>query len=153
LVGEVHYLALSYELNKITDEQDIPKIAPPTQNDEFTEVSIEQPYIHYAVGVQYALTHTRLRPFIGLSVFGQSKLEEQFEYVFKNKITGEDVLVTTKRNESTFQMPFLRFNVGVEYPILGKIKAQLEGSYDVKLGNIPQFQQLYQLKGVVLYRF
>ncbi len=153
LVAEAQYVALSYEVNKITDKTDIPMIAPPSPSDEFDEVLIQQPYIHYALGLQYAFMRTRLKPFIGFSIFGQSKLEEQFKYQFENKTTKEYVFVTTKRHEASFQMPFLRFSVGAEYPIFNKFKAQVEGSYDVKLGSSLQFQPLYQVKGAILYRF
>lgn len=153
IVGEAHYLALSYDLDKITDKQDIPKLNPPSVNDEFLEVWVQQPYWQYALGVQYALTRTRLKPYIGLSIFGQTKLEEHFEYQFKNKLTKETIFIKTKRNEATFQMPFLRFKVGVEYPIFNKFKAQVEGSYDVTLGSSLQFKPLYQVKGTILYRF
>ncbi len=153
ILGEAEFVALSYEVNKINGVQDIPNITPPTINDELKEVHVGQPYWHYSLGLQYALTRTRLKPYIGVSALGQSKLEEKFEYKFENKLTREDVFVKTKRNDDSFQMPFLRFQAGAEYPIFGKIKAQLEGSYDVNIGNVPQFKPLWQLKGVVLYRF
>ncbi|MBL7818905.1 MAG: hypothetical protein JNL70_28150 [Saprospiraceae bacterium] len=152
VLGEVEYVALSYEVSKITG-LDIPTIAPPTANDELKEVRVEQPYWHYSLGLQYALTKTRLKPYIGVSALGQSKLEEKFEYQFENKLTKEDVFVKTMRNDNSFQMPFLRLQAGAEYPIFGKIKAQVETSYDVNIGNVQQFKPLWQVKGAVLYRF
>lgn len=152
ILGEVEYVALSYEVSKITG-LDIPTIAPPTVNDELKEVHVGQPYWHYSLGLQYALTRTRLKPYIGISALGQSKLEEKFEYQFENKLTKEDVFVKTMRNDNSFQMPFLRLQAGAEYPIFGKIKAQVETSYDVNIGNVPQFKPLWQVKGAILYRF
>ena len=90
---------------------------------------------------------------MGVNIVGQSKLEEKFEYQFMNKITKEDISVQVIRNEASFQAPLFRLNVGAEYPIWHKIKGQLEGSYDVKLSDIPQFKPLWQLKAAVLYRF
>ena len=152
ILGEAEYVALSYEVDKISG-LDIPTIAPPTINDELKEVHVAQPYWHYSLGLQYALTRTRLKPYIGVSALAQSKLEEKFEYKFENKLTKEDVFIQTKRNENSFQMPFLRLQAGAEYPIFGKIKAQFEGSYDINIGNVPQYKPLWQLKGAVLYRF
>ncbi len=152
VLGEVEFVALSYEVDKING-LDIPTITPPSINDELKEVHVGQPYWHYSLGLQYALTQTRLKPYIGVSALGQSKLEEKFEYKFENKQTREAVFVQKKRNDDSFQMPFLRLRAGAQYPVFRKFKAQLEGSYDVNLGNVPQFKPLWQIKGIVLYRF
>jgi hypothetical protein len=47
----------------------------------------------------------------------------------------------------------LRLHAGAEYPFFKKFRAQLEGSYDVKMDKMHQFQPFFQLKGAVLYRF
>ena len=153
IVGEAQFLTLSYEVNKLTGERDIPVINPPTANDVFHEVRVEQPYWQYALGLQYVFGNKRLKPYIGTSLVGQSKMEEKFEYQFQNRVTREDVFVRTKRHDDSFQLPIMRLNVGAEYPIWRKIQAQIEGSYDVKVNNIPQFKPLWQLKAAVLYRF
>ena len=116
-------------------------------------MGVEQPYWHYSLGLEYALSPKRLKPFVGLSVFGQTKLEEKFEYQFQSLKKRSDVYLYKDRNEDTFQTPFLRFRAGAEYPIYRRIKAQAESSYDVKLLNSPQFRPLWQLKGAILYRF
>ena len=153
IVGEAQFLTLNYEVNKLTGERDIPVINPPTANDVFHEVRVEQLYWQYALGLQYVFGNKRLKPYIGTSLVGQSKMEEKFEYQFQNRVTREDVFVRTKRHDDSFQLPIMRLNVGAEYPIWRKIQAQIEGSYDVKVNNIPQFKPLWQLKAAVLYRF
>ena len=153
VVGEAQFLSLSYDVGKITGELDIPQINPPTANDFLHEVRVEQPYWQYALGLQYAFGQKRLKPFIGASIVGQSKLEEKFEYQFINSVTGDDIFVKTMRNEDSFQLPLLRLNIGAEYPIWRKLKGQIEGSYYVKLSHIPQFKPLWQIKTAVLYRF
>jgi hypothetical protein len=153
IVAEAQYLALRYDKDKMTNDVNIPIITPPSPDDVFKKVVVEQPYGHYSVGFQYILFQKQLQPYIGMSVLAQSKLDEKFEYKFENSVTGEDVYVRTVRDEATFQLPFLRLNGGVSYPIFKKFKAQLEGSYDVKLNKIPQFRPIWQVKGAILYRF
>jgi hypothetical protein len=153
IVGETQFLDLNYDVDKISSNQDIPTVAPPTPNDVFNIVRLEQPYIHYSVGLQYVLLQKTLKPYLGLSLLGQSKLEEKFVHHFKNQVTREDVFVKTQRRNHRFEAPFLRLQMGAEYPIFKKLKGQLEGSYDVQLNHVPQFEPTYQLKGGVLYRF
>lgn len=153
VVGEAQYLTLDYDVEKILYRFDIPTISPPMPNDSLQKVSVEQPYWHYSLGLQYVFGNRRLKPYFGMSLVGQSKQEEQFQYHFKNSITKEFVLVETKRNEDSYQLPIMRLNMGAEYPIWGKLKAQLEGSYDISVGSIPQFKPLWQLKTAILYRF
>ncbi len=153
IVGEAQYLALSYETNKLTGNLDIPIITAPSTDDEFKEVRVKQPYFYSSLGLQYVLTRTKLKPYVGASALALSKLEEKFEYQFENKLTKEDVLVSTRRNEASFKLPFLRLQTGFEYPIFKKIKAHLEGSYDVNLGNSLRFKPLTQIKVGILYRF
>ncbi len=153
IVAEAQYLALNYSVDKIQETNDIPTINPPTRNDVFLQVKVKQPYWHYALGMEYAIGHQRFKPYVGLSVFGQTKLEEQFEYKFISLRRRNDVFVYTDRNDNSFQKTFLRLRTGVEFPIYKQIKAQVEGSFDIKTRNLPQFQPLWQLKGSVLYRF
>jgi hypothetical protein len=153
IVGETQYLFLSYEADKITPDLDIKLITPPTLNDTFQSVKVKQPYWQYALGVQYLLSESRLKPYIGINVLGQSKLKEQFEYEYLNAPTNTPVFVQTVRKEKLFQVPFIRFQVGASYPLFSKINAQIEGSYDVKLDNATQFKPLWQVKTGLLYRF
>ena len=153
IVGEAQYLALNYSVAKIDETNDIPTINPPTRNDVFLQVNVEQPYWHYALGLEYAIGHQRFKPFVGMSVFGQTKLEEKFEYKFISLRRRNDVYVYTDRHDNSFQTPFLRLRTGAEYPIFKQINAQAEASFDIKTRKLPQFQPLWQLKGSVLYRF
>lgn len=153
MVGEAQYLALNYETNKLIGNLDIPIITAPSIDDEFKEVRVKQPYFYYSLGLQYTVTTTKLKPYVGASALALSKLEEKFEYRFENKQTKEDILVSTRRDEASFKLPFLRLHAGVEYPVFKKIKAQLEGCYDVNLGNSLQFKPLTQIKIGILYRF
>ncbi len=153
IIGEAQFMALSYDVEKITAELDIPNITPPTPNDVFHEVKVQQPYWQYALGLQYGFGNKRLKPYLGTSLVGQSKLEEKFEYQFQNQVTRENIFVITKRHDDTFQLPIIRLNVGVGYPIWRKIQAQIEGSYDFKVNDIPQFKPLWQVKSSFLYRF
>ncbi len=153
IVAEAQFLSLKYAIDEILDDDDVPTINPPAKNYVLKQVGVEQPYWHYSLGLEYALSPKRLKPFVGLSVFGQTKLEEKFEYQFQSLKKRSDVYLYKDRNEDTFQTPFLRFRAGAEYPIYRRIKAQAESSYDVKLLNSPQFRPLWQLKGAILYRF
>lgn len=153
IVAEAQYLTLNYEIDKISESNDVPTISSPAKNYVLKQVSVEQPYWHYALGLEYALGNKRLKPFVGLSVFGQTKLEEKFEYQFESLRKRSDVFIYKDRNEDAFITPFLRLRTGAEYPIYRKIKAQAESSYDIKVRDAPQFQKLWQLKGAVLYRF
>jgi hypothetical protein len=153
MVGETQYIALSYEVEKINKAYDIPIITAPSVNDSFQEVKVKQPYWHYSIGFQYHLNDKKFKPFVGLSLLAQSKLEEKFEYLFHNNRTGEATFVQTTRNEPSFQLPFLRFHLGAHYPIFGKWKAQMESSYDLKLNPNQSLKPLWQLKGTFLYHF
>ncbi len=153
IVAEAQYLTLNYEIDKISESNDVPTINPPTKNYVLKQVNVEQPYWHYAFGLEYSVGHKWLKPFVGLSVFGQTKLEEKFQYQFQSLRRRSDVFVYKDRNEDTFLTPFLRLRTGAECPIYRKIKAQAESSYDIKIRDAPQFQKLWQLKGSVLYRF
>lgn len=153
IVAEAQYLSLKYAIDEILDADDVPTINAPAKNYVLKQVGVEQPFWHYSLGLEYALSPKRLKPFVGLSIFGQAKLQEKFEYQFQSLRRRSDVYVYKDRNEDTFQTPFLRLRAGVEYPIYRKIKAQAESSYDVKLLNSPQFHPLWQMKGVILYRF
>jgi hypothetical protein len=153
IVGETQYLFLSYETDKITTDLDIKIITPPTPNDSLDGVKVKQPYLQYAIGMQYVLSEKRLKPYIGINLLGQSKLQEEFEYEYINTLTNTPVFVQTIRKEKSFQLPFMRLQLGASYPIFGKVNAQIEGSYDVKLGNNTQFKPLWQVKTGLLYRF
>jgi hypothetical protein len=153
IVGDAQYLALSYDLDKLTGQHDIPTVSPPTPDDELKEIKVEQPTLHFALGLQYDLTRSRLRPFVGVGAVGELKLEESFNFQFKNRLTKEDIFVRTRRDENAFNMPYLRFNTGVAYPIFKKLKVHLEGNYDIPFETKKAFKPLWQVKGVVLYRF
>jgi hypothetical protein len=153
IIGETHYLSLSYETDKITPDLNIKIITPPTPNDSLDGVKVKQPYLQYSLGLQYLLSNKRLKPYVGINLLGQSKLEEEIEYEYINTLTNTPVFVQTVRKENLFQLPFLRLQLGASYPILGKINALLEGSYDVKLGTNTQFKPLWQVKTGFFYRF
>jgi hypothetical protein len=153
IIGETQYLFLSYEADEITPDLNIKIITPPTQNDSLDGVKVKQPYWQYSLGLQYFLSSKRLKPYVGINLLGQSKLEEEIEYEYVNTLTNTPVFVQTIRKENLFQLPFLRLQLGASYPILGKINALMEGSYDVKLGNNTQFKPLWQVKTGFLYRF
>jgi hypothetical protein len=153
IVGDAQYLALSYDVDKLTRQHDIPTINPPTINDELKEIKIEKSAFHFGLGLQYDLTRSRLRPFVGVGAIGELKLEEIFDFQFKNKLTKEDISVRTKRHEDDFNLPYLRLNAGFAYPVFNKLNVQLEGSYDVPFDNKRAVQPLWQVKGAVFYRF
>ena len=153
IVGETQYLFLSYETSKITPDLDIKIITPPTPNDSLDGVKVKQPYWQYALGLQYVLSNTRFKPYLGINLLGQHKLKEEFEYEYFNKLTNTPTFVQTSRKEKLFQMPFVRLQLGASYPLFGKIEAQIEGSYDVKFDNTPQYKPLWQVKTGLLYRF
>lgn len=153
LVGDIQRLELNYEADNFNNSLDIPVISPPTTNDVLKNVYAEQSYMQYSVGLQYVLLQKKLQPYIGLSILGQSKMEEKFDYQFRNSITGETSFIKTMRGKPNFEGLFLRPQIGVEYPIFRKFRAQLEGSSDINLGKMHQSKPIFQLKGAILYRF
>ncbi len=153
IVGDIQYLFLSYETDKITPDLNIKIITPPTPNDSLDGVKVKQPYWQYAIGLQYVLSEKKLKPYMGVSLLGQSKMQEEFEYEYLNTVSNTPVFVQTVSKEKAFQLPFLRLQLGATYPLWQKINAQLEGSYDVKLGDNQQFKPLWQIKTGILYRF
>jgi Outer membrane protein beta-barrel domain len=155
IVGETQYIGLGFETNRLNDRLNIPPINPPTTNDVFRNVRVEQPYIHYSLGLHYAFSIKRFKPYVGVSALGQSKLEEKFNYRFINNLTREDITIKTSRHDGAFQMSYLRTHLGVSYPILEKWSAQLEGTYDFKINDnkSKQDNSILQLKGGILYRF
>ena len=153
IVGELQRLGLNYEVSNFNNSLDIPVISPPTTNDVLKKIYGEQSYMQYSAGLQYVLLQKKLQPYIGLSLLGRSKMKEKFDYQFRNTITGEGSFIKTMRGKPNFEGIFLRPQMGLEYPIFRKFRAQLEGSSDINFGKMHQFKPVFQLKGAILYRF
>lgn len=153
IVGALQSLELGYKLEQVNGTQNIPVISPPSSNDVFKQVQIRKPYLNYSIGLQYEFLENRFKPYLGISALAQSKQEEKFEFLFKNKITGEDVIIRTNRNENSFHWPSLRLHAGIKYVLYDNLHMALEGTYDAKIFSQNWYNPLWQLKGGIVYRF
>ena len=145
-------MSLSYQADRIHEALDIPQITPPSPFDDFEEVVVKQPYWQASLGMQYALSSKRLKPYLGVSILGQSKSHERFEYHFTNRLTKQDQSVQLSRHDGDFEIRYMRFHAGAEYPVLKRFKTLLESSYDLNLGHAPQYKPLWNVKMGILYR-
>ena len=154
VIGEAQRLNTSFEVERLDPRLDIPTITPPTVDDEFQNVTVSQPYWQFALGLKYHFNDSkRWQPYVSASIVGQSKLEEAFKYEFTNRVTKENTFITSTRNDAVFETGILRTAVGVQYRIFGKFHSILEGGYDFKLKDTPQYKPIWQVKLGLLYRF
>ena len=154
LIGEAQRLNTSFEVDRLDPRLDIPTVTPPTPNDDFQNVTVTQPYWQFALGLKYQFNDSkRWQPYVSASIVGQSKLEEAFNYEFTNRVTKENTFITSMRNDAVFETGILRTAVGVQYRLFGKFHSVLEGGYDFKIKDTPQYKPVWQLKLGLLYRF
>lgn len=153
LVGGLQSLELSYRLNTLSGNHNLPVITPPSLNDVFKQVVIHQPNLNFSLGLQYELTRSRLRPYLGISLLAQVKKEELYEFLFENKISEEDILIRTSFGENTTYWPLIRLQAGVNYSLFEHLNFCLEGIYDPKMYSLNGFNPLGQFKMGLVYNF
>jgi opacity protein-like surface antigen len=153
VVGEAQYVGLYYKLNKNATRNDIPTIPPPTGNDELSYIQVRQSAGLMYLGLQYDITRSRLRPFVGVGAVGAFEVERKYNFKFINNLTNVEQVISTKNRSKDFDDVYWRVSAGLSYPVFKKMKVQLEGSFDAPFDHKHYNQPLLQLKGVVVYRF
>ena len=152
-VADVQWTKFNYEKTSITYYGDIPWNAPPTVNDAFSRVLVEQEFLNYNLGLAYSITQNkRITPNVGIGILAQTRINQNCDYRYINRVLQTESSVTTNGYPSTFKFPLLRLSVGAEMRVFKNISAQLESSYDVKFNNDISTKSLLQVRGVVLYR-
>ncbi len=105
------------------------------------------------LGLQYDITRSRLRPFVGVGAVGAFEVERKYNFKFINNLTNVEQVISTKNRSKDFDDVYWRVSAGLSYPVFKKMKVQLEGSFDAPFDHKHYNQPLLQLKGVVVYRF
>ena len=153
VVGEAQFIGSHYKLNNFSTRKDIPTVNPPTVNDELSSIQVQQSGGRVFLGVQYDVTRSRLRPYVGVGAVGAFDIEEKYRFKFINRLTNEGTVMAAKNRSQDFDDVYWRVSAGVSYPIFKKLKVQLEGSFDAPFDHKRYNKPLLQLKGAVLYRF
>lgn len=153
VVGEAQLVGSHYKLKDFSSRSDIPTVNPPTANDDLSSIQVRQSSGRVFLGVQYDMTRSRLRPFVGVGAVGAIGIEEKYRFKFINRLTNEGTVMSAQNRSKDFDEVYWRVSAGLSYPILKKLKVQMEGSFDAPFNHKHDYQPLLQLRGAVLYRF
>jgi hypothetical protein len=166
ITGDAQLVGLRFSTDFERVPFDFPR-QPPTNDFKFQAFSGRQAFAQYGLGIQYSVGKSRLRPYFGMSVLGQTFFDERYEFRFKKLQTGEEIKIESGRPRGSTRptLPpkterdletslLLRPQIGLNYRLFGKVSAQVEGSYDIHLGHKRDaLQPLWQFKAGLIYKF
>lgn len=132
-----------------------PPPTPPTPNDVFDYVQVEQPLWDFSLGLRYVFApEKKLSPFVGATWVGEQTMEQTLKYEFRNQVTQEEIYTLVPRNDARFNASGLRLELGAEWAFGKRMSLGLGGMYQRQYGtSVPLLAERWGVKAEVAYSF
>lgn len=132
-----------------------PPPTPPTPDDVFDYVQVEQPLWDFSLGLRYVfLPGKPLHPFIGAAWVGEQTQEQKLKYEYRNQVTEEEIYTLVPRDDSRFNPNGLQISLGAEWLFTKSLSLVLEGIYQRQYGtSVPLLKERWGLKTGLAYSF
>lgn len=153
--GEASYYNVEFKSNEMGKSLGIPEIEDPDDNYEFHEASVHQPFLQYALGMQYIfIPKNKWKPYFGVGYTFASMLPYEVSYDFQHLTDDLELSIEENidRNETVMNMAL--FNAGIEGELSDRIGLKLEGYFrwaGNKEGLI--ITDVYGLRTLLFYKF
>lgn len=153
--AEVSYYKVEFKTNEIGKSLGIPEIPPPSDEFDFIEASVNQPFYQYGLGLQYILyAKKNWSPYLGLGYTFSSMRSYEISYDFEHMSNDTELSIEEMVDRDDLIMNMFVINGGIEGNLSDRIGLQLEGYYrwnGDKKGLL--ITNLYGLRTKLIYNF
>ena len=157
LWGEAAYLKSTFITKRMGDDIGVPIEVPPSAEYTFLQAEVPQPYLQYALGMQYLFrAKHKLKPFVGIGMGAISLQPYDVTYEFKN--TSLDIEwnldKTINGRAQGLITNFLVLPFGLEYKLSRHWNMQVQATYRYNWKVVGlQLPSMLGLHGGINYKF